>query len=92
MKTFFIDGITRAGFDDISEFIKHTVNFAVSASVLLVVISVIIAGFKYIFSKGDEEKVKEATKTLAFALVGMILVFIAPIIVKFVLSNLIGLK
>lgn len=92
MKTFFIDGITRAGFDDISEFIKHIVNFAVSASVLLVIISVIIAGFKYIFSKGDEEKVKEATKTLAFALVGMILVFIAPIIVKFVLSNLIGLK
>jgi type IV secretory pathway VirB2 component (pilin) len=92
MKTFFIDGITRAGFDDISEFIKHIVNFAVSASVLLVVISVIIAGFKYIFSKGDEEKVKEATKTLVFALVGMVLVFIAPIIVKFVLSNLIGLK
>lgn len=92
MKTFFIDGITRAGFDDISEFIKHIVNFAVSASVLLVVISVIIAGFKYIFSKGDEEKVKEATKTLVFALVGMILVFIAPIIVKFVLSNLAGLK
>lgn len=92
MGPFFIDGITRAGFDDITEFIKHLVNFATSASVLLVVIAVIFAGFKYIFSKGDEEKVKEATKTLVFALVGMVLVFIAPIIVRFVLDNFIGLK
>jgi type IV secretory pathway VirB2 component (pilin) len=92
MESFFIDGITRAGFDDIAEFVKYVVNFATSASVILVVIAVIIAGFKYIFSRGDEDKVKEATKTLVFALVGLVLVFIAPIIVKFVLDNFIGFK
>ncbi|MBP8979427.1 TrbC/VirB2 family protein [Candidatus Dojkabacteria bacterium] len=92
MKSFFIDGITRAGFSDVAEFVKYLINFATTVSVLLVVIAVIIAGFKYIFSRGDDEKVKEATKTLAFALVGLVLVFIAPMIVKFVLDNFIGLK
>jgi hypothetical protein len=39
------------------------------------------------FSKGDDEKVKEATRGLIFAFIGLIIVFLSPTIVKFVLDK-----
>jgi putative effector of murein hydrolase len=52
----------------------------------------IAAGFKYILAMGDEEKVKGATKSLVFALVGLAIVFIAPILVQYIMSNFLGIK
>ena len=84
--------ITSASYSDLMAFIYYLVNFAMSIAVLLCVVAVIIAGFKYIFSRGDEDKVKGATQTLLFALVGLILVFISPMIVRFVISTVLSLK
>lgn len=80
------------GHESIEAFVLYILNFAVSISVILAVIALIIAGFKYILAMGDEEKVKDATKSLVFALVGLAIVFIAPILVQYIVSNFLGIS
>jgi hypothetical protein len=64
------------------------INFAIEISAILAVGALIIAGFKYILAMGDEDKRQSATKSLIFALVGLVIVFIAPITVKFIMEFL----
>jgi type IV secretory pathway VirB2 component (pilin) len=75
-------------FESLDEFVVHLVNLAISFSVLIAVVALIIAGFKYILAMGDEEKVEDATKSLIFAIVGLVIVFIAPLIVEFITNTL----
>ena len=56
-------------FGDLSSFILNLVNFAVEFSVLIAVVALIAAGFKYILAMGDEDKVEDATKSLVFAII-----------------------
>jgi len=48
---------------------------------------IIVSGFQYVISFGDEKKISKATSSLVFAIVGMVLVFIAPLIIQFILDN-----
>jgi hypothetical protein len=36
---------------------------------------------------GDEDKVEDATKSLIFAIIGLIIVFIAPLVVRYITSE-----
>lgn len=75
-------------YNSLTEFVIHLVNLAISFSVVLAVGALIIAGFKYILAMGDEEKIEGATKSLIFALVGLVIVFIAPLVVEYVTGTL----
>jgi len=57
---------------------------------VIAVIMIIFGGFKYITSGGKEEGVKGAKNTILYALIGLIIVALAQIIVKFVLSKATG--
>lgn len=83
----FLDSFNYTAYGNIEEFVKSSLNLAISLAVIIVVVAVIIAGFKYMFSRGDDDKVKEATRSLIFALIGLILVFISPMLVRFVLDK-----
>jgi type IV secretory pathway VirB2 component (pilin) len=74
-------------YDSLSAFILNLVNFAVEFSVLIAVFALIAAGFKYILAMGDEDKVEDATKSLIFAIIGLIIVFIAPLVVRYITSE-----
>lgn len=69
------------------QFIINTINWIIQFSAVLSVIMIISAGFQYIFSFGDEKKLGKATSSLIFAIIGMILVFMAPSVIQFVLDN-----
>ena len=90
----FIDLSTLSvtGYGDLSEFVISLINFAISFSVLIVVISLVITGFKYIFSMGDEEKVKEATRSLVFSLLGLVIVFLSPTIIEFIINEVLTIN
>lgn len=75
------------GHESLTEFAFSLVNLAISLSVLVVVISLIITGFKYILSMGDEEKVKGATRSLMFSLLGLVIVFLSPRIIEFIIEQ-----
>ena len=70
-------------YDGLSVFILDLINFAISVSVVLAVVALIVAWFKYILAMGDEKKTEDATKSLIYAIVGLVIVFIAPLIVNF---------
>lgn len=84
----FLESFSKVPFGGLEEFVSHILNFTINFSIVIVVIAVIIAGFKYMFSRGDDDKIKEATRGLLFAFIGLIIVFLAPTIVKFVLDKL----
>ena len=87
-----LESLNLTGFDNLVEFIYYLMDLATSIAVLLVVFMVVMAGFKYITSSGDDAKVKSATRSLAFSILGFIIVFLSPSIVEFVINNMLGAK
>jgi uncharacterized membrane protein YuzA (DUF378 family) len=51
------------------------------------VVMVIISGFRYITSGGDAAKVGSAKSALIYALVGLVLVALAQVLVRFVFNK-----
>lgn len=84
--------LNATGYGDLSGFVISLINFAISLSVLIVVISLVVAGFKYILSMGDEEKVKEATRSLVYSLLGLVIVFLSPTIIEFIINEVLITK
>ena len=72
------------------ELVVNILNWVIAFSAVLSVVMIISAGFQYITSMGDEEKIGKATSTLIFAIVGMVLVFIAPLVIQYVVDNFLG--
>jgi len=54
---------------------------------IIAVIMIIVAGFRYITSGGNQESVKSAKNTLIYAVIGLVIVALAQIIVAFVLDQ-----
>jgi hypothetical protein len=54
---------------------------------IVAVIMIIFGGFRYITSGGKQESVSAAKNTILYALIGLIIVALAQVIVRFVLAN-----
>ncbi len=85
----FIDtsNIISATSTDIPELIISMINWLIGFAAVLSVAMIIVAGFQFVISFGDSKKIAKATSSLIFAIVGMVLVFIAPLIIQFILNN-----
>lgn len=77
-------------YTDLITFAKHVLDFVISISALIAVISLVITGFTYILSMGDDKKIEKANKSLLFTLVGLVVCFIAPMIIRFILEKFLG--
>lgn len=71
--------------------IQRTLSRIINIVSLLVgvvaVIMIIFGGFKYITSGGTSEKVTSAKNTILYGLIGLVIVALAQVIVKFVLRE-----
>ena len=56
------------------------------------VIMIIVGGFRYIISGGNDSGVAGAKNTIVYALIGLVIVAIAQIIVHFILSKASGIS
>lgn len=54
---------------------------------IIAVIMIIVGGFRYITSGGSSEKITAAKNTILYAIIGLVIVALAQIIVKFVLNK-----
>lgn len=54
---------------------------------VVAVIMIIYGGFQYITAAGDSTKVGNAKNTILYALIGLVIVALAQVIVRFVLGN-----
>ncbi len=54
----------------------------------IAVIMIIVGGFRYVISSGNDQAVSGAKNTIIFALVGLVIVALAQFIVHFVIGNI----
>ena len=88
----FVDIYNIQGVNDVelAQFVVDIINWLIGFAAVLSVVMIISSGFQYIFSFGDSKRIGRATSSLIFALVGLVLVFLAPTIIQFVLNNFLG--
>ncbi|HET7827357.1 MAG TPA: pilin [Candidatus Saccharimonadales bacterium] len=67
--------------------IKTIINILSVAVGVTAVIMIIIAGFRYVTSGGKQESVANAKNTILYAIIGLVVVALAQIIVRFVLTQ-----
>jgi hypothetical protein len=53
----------------------------------LAFLMIVVAGFRYIVSEGESEKIAEAKRMIIYSLVGLVVVALAATIVNFVISS-----
>lgn len=75
------------GSSGLTDFIKNIVNILSYVVGLIAVIMVIVAGINFTTSGGDANKVSSAKSTLVYALIGLVLVALAQLIVRVVLTT-----
>lgn len=72
------------------DFIQDALNLVIALAALIAVGILVYSGIQYIVAAGDEGKIEKATKGITYAIVGLVICFIAVLIVNFVLSNLLN--
>jgi uncharacterized membrane protein len=75
---------------NINNVITIVINLMSALVGVVAVIMIIVAGFKYVTSGGDSSSVASAKNTLIYAIVGLVVVALSQIIVKFVLQKATG--
>lgn len=71
----------------VTDIVRKVINILSWVVGVISVIMIIIAGFKYVTSGGAEANVKGAKNTILYAIIGLVIVALAQVIVRFVLSN-----
>jgi hypothetical protein len=67
--------------------IRNAINIFSIVVGIVAVIMMIVGGFRYITSAGDATRVASAKNTIIYAIVGLIIVALAQVIVRFVLKE-----
>ena len=81
------DGCPNDLFGDAGIF-KQVTNTVLYVVGIIAVIMLIIGGIKYVVSGGDSKKVTDAKNTVLYAIIGLVIAFLAFAIVNFVISAL----
>lgn len=71
----------------VRDMIKKVINIFSLVIGVVAVIMIILGGFKYITSGGDSGNVTGAKNTILYAVIGLVIVALAQIIVRFVLQT-----
>lgn len=72
----------------INDLVVTIINIFTWVVGVVAVIMIIIAGFRYVVSGGDSGSVGGAKNTIIYAIVGLIVVILAQVIVRFVVQNI----
>lgn len=81
------DGMPRELLGDTGVFNQIT-NTVLSIIVIISIIMLVIGGFRYIVSGGDSKKVTDAKNTILYAIIGLIISFLAYAIVNFIIGTI----
>ena len=76
-------------FDSIEKFLVAILNIIIVIATPIVVIFIILAGFKYVTAHGNPAKITEATQALTYAIIGGVLIIGAVAIAR-IIANLVG--
>lgn len=72
----------------INSLVKTAVNLLSAIVGIVAVIMIIIGGFRYVTSGGNDTSVTSAKNTILYAIIGLVVVALAQVLVRFTLSKL----
>lgn len=73
---------------DLWDIVLNALRWVIGLIALVAVVMLIWNGVQYITAGGDEGKVEKATKGITNAIIGLVICFLAGIIVSFVIQQL----
>ena len=76
-----------SGGPSVESTVRTVINLLSLIVGIVAVIMIIIGGLKYITSSGDSNNVSSAKNTILYAIVGLVIVALAQVIVRFVLNK-----
>lgn len=76
--------------DTIPELIVKIIEYGLGIAGLIAATFIVIGGFQYITSAGNDEQSKKATKTLTGAIIGLIIILSAYAIEQTIVKNVLG--
>lgn len=79
--------VARASENRLNNTVKAIINTLTVIVGVVAIAFIVIAGAKFVASGGDSGKVSSARNTALYAIVGLIIVALAQVIVRFVLSR-----
>lgn len=83
-----VNAITPSGTNtNLSGFVQNIVNILIAVIGVVAVIMLIVGGFRYVFSQGNEKAVQGAKDTILYAIIGLIVAILAFAIVNFVIGG-----
>lgn len=77
----------NVGGERLTDFIADALNVLSIVVGVAAVVMIIVGGFRYIASGGKQESVTSAKNNILYALIGLIIVALAQVIVRFVLNK-----
>jgi hypothetical protein len=80
------DDDTEAG-QRIDNIVQNVINIISLVVGVVAVIMIIIGGLRYVTSNGDSGQVGNAKNTILYAIIGLVVVALAQVIVRFVVSR-----
>lgn len=75
-------------FGTLQEFIVAILRVIIVIAVPIVVIFIVLAGFKYVTARGEVGKIQEATRSLTYAIIGGVLI-IGAVAIAEIIENLV---
>lgn len=75
------------GLDEVIFDIKDIINIAIALSSVAAVAMIIVSGYTLITASGNPDKIEQGQKSLTAAIIGLVLVLIAGLVVRFVLKT-----
>lgn len=82
-----VPGTKQSPGKSLTNTIVHGVNLISLAVGIAAVVMVMVGGVRFVISGGKEDSIKAAKSTVAYALIGLVVVALAQVIVRFVLHK-----
>jgi len=77
----------QPGQTNVNSVVKTVINILSLVVGIVAVIMVIIGGLKYVISSGDSSNINSAKNTILYALIGLVIVALAQVIVRFTFNS-----
>lgn len=87
---FFSDQFQNVGGGSLDQLIQTIINVVLLIAGIVAVIYLIIGGYQYITSSGNAEQAQAGRTTVLNAIIGLVIIFAAYLIVRFVLDRIVG--
>jgi hypothetical protein len=87
---FFPSAFQGVGGGSLDQLIQTIINVILLIAGIVAVIYLIVGGYQYITSSGNAEQAQAGRTTVLNAIIGLVIIFAAYLIVRFVLDRIVG--